>query len=44
MKQGETVTQGNTLILVTGENSRLGYQMMKDGVYVNPMEMLAISG
>lgn len=44
VKQGETVTQGNTLILVTGENSRLGYQMMKDGVYVNPMEMLAISG
>lgn len=44
VKQGETVTQGSTLILVTGENSRLGYQIMKDGVYVNPMDMLAISG
>lgn len=44
VKQGETVTQGSTLFLVDGENNRLGYQMMRDGAYIDPMEMLAISG
>lgn len=44
VKQGETVTQGTTLILISGENSKLGYQMLKDGTYIDPMEMLAISG
>ncbi|MCI5954665.1 MAG: peptidoglycan DD-metalloendopeptidase family protein [Lachnospiraceae bacterium] len=44
VKQGETVTQGTTLFLVGEENSKLGYQMLKDGVYINPMEMLTISG
>lgn len=44
VKQGEIVTQGTTLFLVGEENSRLGYQMLKDGIYIDPMEMLAISG
>lgn len=44
VKQGEAVTQGTTLFLITGENSKLGYQMLKDGVYIDPMEMLNISG
>ncbi|MCI9436109.1 MAG: peptidoglycan DD-metalloendopeptidase family protein [Lachnospiraceae bacterium] len=44
VKQGEAVTQGTTLFLITDDSSKLGYQMMKDGVYVNPMDMLDISG
>lgn len=44
VKTGETVTQGTTLFLITDESSKLGYQMMKDGEYVNPMDMLNISG
>lgn len=44
VKQGEPVTQGTTLFLLGDENSRLGYQMLKDGAYIDPMEMLAISG
>lgn len=44
VKQGETVTQGTTLFLITDNSSKLGYQMMKDGAYVNPMDMLNISG
>lgn len=44
VKQGETVTQGTTLFLISGENSKLGYQMLKDGAYIDPLEMLAISG
>lgn len=44
VKQGEEVTQGTTLFVISDENSKLGYQMMKDGVYINPMDMLVISG
>ena len=44
VKQGETVVQGATLMLITEEDSKLGYQMTKDGEYVNPMDMLDISG
>lgn len=44
VKQLETVTQGTTLFLISDENSKLGYQMLKDGVYIDPMEMLDISG
>jgi len=44
VKQGETVAQGATLLLITQDNGRVGYQMMKDGVYIDPMDMLEISG
>ena len=44
VKQGETVTRGSTLFLVGDDNIKLGYQMMKDGVYIDPMDMLDISG
>ena len=44
VKQGEEVMQGTTLFLIGEENSKLGYQMMKDGAYINPMDMLVISG
>lgn len=44
VKQGETVRQGSTLFLIDEENNKLGYQMMEDGAYIDPMEMLAISG
>lgn len=44
VRQGETVTQGSTLFMMTEENGKLGYQVMQDGVYVDPMEVLAISG
>ena len=44
VKQGETVTQGTTLFIVSDESSKLGYQIMQEGVYVNPMDLLDISG
>ncbi|MCI8529353.1 MAG: peptidoglycan DD-metalloendopeptidase family protein [Lachnospiraceae bacterium] len=44
VKKGETVTQGATLLLITEQGSKLGYQIMKDNVYVEPMDMLDISG
>lgn len=44
VKQGENVTQGATLFLITEDSSKLGYQVRKDDVYVDPMDMLDISG
>lgn len=44
VKQGETVTRGATLFLITEDSSKLGYQVRKDDVYVDPMDMLDISG
>ena len=44
VKQGEAVAPGTTLFLVEADNNQLGYQMMKEGSYINPMDMLAISG
>lgn len=44
VKQGDSVAQGTTLFLIGEENNKLGYQMLKDGTYINPMDMLAISG
>lgn len=44
VKQGDGVVQGTTLFLIGEDNTTLGYQMMKDGAYINPMDMLAISG
>ena len=44
VRQGETVTQRSTIYLIGDDNNVLGYQMMKDGEYIDPMEMLDIPG
>lgn len=44
VKQGETVSPGTTIFLIDEGNTRLGYQMMKDGAYIDPMDMLSING
>ena len=44
VKKGETVTQGATLLVITGQDRKLGYQIMWDNAYVEPMDMLDISG
>lgn len=44
VKKGDSVVQGTTLFIIGEENTKLGYQMLKDGTYINPMDMLAISG
>lgn len=44
VKTGDTVAQGMTLFVIGENNASLGYQMRKDDAYINPMEMLAISG
>lgn len=44
VKEGDSVVQGTTLFLIGEDNTSLGYQMMKDGAYINPMDMLVING
>lgn len=44
VKQGDSVVQGTMLFTIGEDNGTLGYQMMLDGVYINPMDVLAISG
>ena len=41
---GDSVVQGTTLFVIGEDNADLGYQMQKDGSYINPIDMLAISG
>ena len=38
------MVQGTTLFVIGEDNADLGYQMQKDGSYINPIDMLAISG
>ncbi len=44
VKIGDDVVQGTTIFLIGEDNGVLGYQMMRDGSYINPMEMLEING
>lgn len=44
VKQGDSVIIGSTLFVIEEGHEKLGYQMMKNGAYISPMEMLAISG
>lgn len=44
VKVGESINRGVTLYVIGSENTTLGYQIILDGVYMNPMEMIEISG
>ena len=44
VKEGDSVSRGATLFVLSADNATLGYQIMKDDVYVNPMDMIAIRG
>lgn len=44
VKAGDSVVCGTSLFLIGEDNTELGYQMQKDGEYIDPMEMLAING
>lgn len=44
VKEGDTVVNGTPLFLIEEENLTLGYQMMLDGSYINPMDTLDVKG
>lgn len=44
VKEGDEVAKGTTLFLIGENNKKLGYQIMKDGAYIKPTDMLLING
>lgn len=44
VKQGDAVTQGMTIYVIGGDNVKLGYQIKKDDVFINPMDIIEIEG
>lgn len=44
VKAGDTVAQRTTLFIIDSGNTRLHYQIQQDGVFINPMQMIEISG
>ncbi|MCR5254501.1 MAG: M23 family metallopeptidase [Acetatifactor sp.] len=44
VKEGDEVVQGTTLFIIDGNNSQLGYQVILEGEYIDPMEILQIAG
>ena len=41
---GDTVTIGTVLFAIGADNTRLGFQITQDGVYIDPMTMVEIYG
>lgn len=44
VKEGDEVTQGDLIFVIGDNNTTLGYQIKENGSYINPMDMIAISG
>lgn len=44
VKLGDAVAKGTTIFIIGSDNKKFGYQIMKDQVYIDPMEVLKISG
>lgn len=44
VKAGDEVRQGATLFIVGEQNTKLTYQIVKDDIYMDPMEVMQISG
>ena len=44
VKVGDEVAQGTTLFLIGENNRQLGYQIMFEGEYINPMDMISTQG
>lgn len=44
VKTGDSLVQGSTIYLITKDNETFGYQIKKDGEYINPLEMIEING
>lgn len=44
VKEGDIVSGGNSLIMISSDNDKLGYQIELDGELIDPMDVLEISG
>lgn len=44
VKVGDEITKGTMLIEMTTDDEKLGYQIMRDGEYIDPLELMEIYG
>lgn len=44
VKEGDSVNLGATLYVLDEDSTTLGYQILKDDEYINPMDLIAING
>ena len=44
VKAGNEITRGAILYVVGEDNAELGYSIIKDDTYIEPMEMIEING
>ncbi len=44
VQEGDSIVQGSAIFIIGEDNTEMGYQIMKDGEYINPMDVLAING
>lgn len=44
VKLGDTVVKGTVIFMIGSENTKFGYQIMKDRQYIDPAEILSIKG
>lgn len=44
VKEGDSIARGTSVFIIKSENTTLGYQIIENGVYINAMDMIAISG
>lgn len=44
VSQGDAVVRGTTLFLIEEAKEKFGYQIVKEGEYVNPLDFMAING
>ena len=42
--EGDTVLKGATLFVVGSDNTKLGFQLKKDGAFINPEDLIEING
>lgn len=44
VREEDEITRGTLLFEITSDGAKIGYQLMQDGVYIDPMELMQISG
>ncbi len=44
VKAEQEITRGATIFIISDDNTKVGYQMMRDDAYISPMEMMEING
>lgn len=44
VKEGDSIARGAAVYIIKSENTTFGYQIIENGIYINAMDMIAISG